>query len=125
MAKVMLVDDDQSMMSLLKTLLELDGHSVVTHANPANALEKLAIEKPQVVIMDIKLKGGDGLTLLRAIRQTRDKVQMPIIMASGLDAKEECLQAGANDFVLKPYSPPTLMEMVARAVVPQEQTQET
>lgn len=125
MAKVMLVDDDQSMMSLLKTLLELDGHSVITHANPVTVLEKLAVEKPQVVIMDIKLKGGDGLSLLRAIRQTQDKVQMPVIMASGLDAKEECLLAGANDFVLKPYSPPVLMEMVAKVVSPQEQTQET
>ena len=121
----MLVDDDQSMMSLLKTLLELDGHSVITHANPVTVLEKLAVEKPQVVIMDIKLKGGDGLSLLRAIRQTQDKVQMPVIMASGLDAKEECLLAGANDFVLKPYSPPVLMEMVAKVVSPQEQTQET
>lgn len=114
MTKVMIVDDNRTMVSLLRTLLELQGYEVLTALDRDTLLANLRSERPEVVLMDVFLSGLDGLDLLRQIRAAGDLAGLRVIMTSGMDLSESCLQAGANSFLLKPYSPDELFELVER-----------
>ncbi|MGH2521471.1 MAG: response regulator [Anaerolineales bacterium] len=106
--KVMVVDDDYTMNSLLKMLLEFDGYSVIVVAEGSLVLEKARQEKPDVILMDVHIGDADGLELLREIRSDPAIQSMPVVMASGLDVEDRCKAAGASAFVLKPYPPEQL-----------------
>ena len=110
MKKVMLIDDDLTMRSLLKTLLELDGYQVIAKGdNDENVLiESLREEKPKVLILDVFLHRANGMNLLHKIRQEKDTHDTIVLMTSGMDVKDQCLENGANGFLLKPYMPDEL-----------------
>ncbi len=114
MTKVMIVDDDRTMVSLLRTLFELQGYQVLTALDRDTLLASLRSERPAVVLMDVFLSGLDGLDLLRQVRAAPDLTEMRVIMTSGMDLSESCLRAGANAFLLKPYSPDQLFELIER-----------
>jgi CheY-like chemotaxis protein len=112
--KVMVVDDDRTMVGLLRTLLELDGYQVAQPADHTNLLESIAAEHPDLVLMDVFLKGHDGRDLVKALRRDPELARIGVIMCSGMDLSEQCLAAGANAFVLKPYDPAVLLESIRR-----------
>jgi DNA-binding response OmpR family regulator len=112
MAKLMIVDDDPTMVSLLATLLELDGFDVLPKTQAGDFKQELRDDKPDLVIMDVFLTNGDGIELLRQLRSTPEFKSLPVIMTSGMDVADQCLEAGANGFMLKPYSPPDLIDMI-------------
>ena len=111
-AKLMIVDDNPTMVSLLATLLELDGFEVFPTTQPGDLVQTLRKDQPDLVIMDVFLTDGDGIELLRKVRSTPEFERLPVIMISGMDVEEQCLEAGANGFMLKPYSPPDLIDMI-------------
>ena len=110
--KVMVVDDDRTMVTLLRTLLELDGYQVVQPKNAASVLESIAAERPDLVLMDVFLKGQDGIDLVRGLRKLPELAQTPVVMTSGMDVSEQSLAAGANSFMLKPYDPEVLLQTI-------------
>jgi CheY-like chemotaxis protein len=110
--KVMVVDDDRTMVTLLRTLLELDGYQVVQPKNAASVLESIAAERPDLVLMDVFLKGHDGIDLVRGLRKLPGLAQTPVVMTSGMDVSEQSLAAGANSFMLKPYDPDVLLQTI-------------
>jgi CheY-like chemotaxis protein len=112
MAKLMIVDDNHTMVSLLATLLELDGFEVFPTTQPGDLVQNLRDDQPDLVIMDVFLKNSDGIELLRKVRSTSEFKHLPVIMTSGMDVGDQCLEAGANGFILKPYSPPDLIDMI-------------
>jgi DNA-binding response OmpR family regulator len=112
MSKVLIVDDDHTMVSLLATLLELDGFEVIPLTEAGDLEENLHNDKPDLLIMDVFMTNGDGIELLRKVRSTSEFKRLPVIMTSGMDVEEQCLEAGANGFMLKPYSPPDLLSMI-------------
>ncbi len=114
MPKIMLVEDDHTMRSLLKTLLEMEGFEVTFGAGHAEALlEDLHNVKPQLVVMDVHLAGGvNGIDLLDSIRQDPDLQQTRIVMTSGMDYREASLNAGADGFLQKPYMVEDLLQLV-------------
>ncbi len=114
MAKVMLVDNDPTMVSLLKILLELDGHEVLMCSVPSQVLDVVARQTPDLVLMDVFLTGGDGLALLRQMRATEAMRSLPVVMTSGMELTLECETAGASGFLLKPYTPDQLTEILQR-----------
>ena len=106
MLKVLLADDDYTMVALLKTLLGMEGYQVATLLDkPGDILENIRSAKPDILLIDIFLGDRNGVDIVRQIRQTPDLNNIRIIMASGIDKTEECLAAGANEFLLKPYMP--------------------
>ena len=106
MLKVLLADDDYTMVALLKTLLNMEGYQVATLLDKTgDILENIRLAKPDILLIDIFLGDRNGLDIVRQIRQTPDLNNIRIIMASGIDKTEECLAAGANEFLLKPYMP--------------------
>src|SRR5258706_16441993 len=113
----MIVDDDRSMVKLLQTLLTLDGFTVVHEARSAEILNAIRTEKPDVVLMDKNLGGADGLVLLKEIRIDAEIKDVPVIIASGEDVAYQCKLAGANDFMLKTYSPDQLTEVLRKVII--------
>ncbi len=112
MAKVLLVDNDATTVSLLRILLELDGYAVTVCSAPGEVLGAVSRDSPDIVLMDVFLTGGNGLDLLRKMRATPGMERVPVIMTSGMELSQECTQAGADAFLLKPYPPEQLSQVI-------------
>jgi CheY-like chemotaxis protein len=113
MRKVLLADDDFTMVALLKTLLGMEGYQVATLLDKTgNIMENIRREKPDVLLIDIFLGTRNGMDIVRQIRETPDMKDLKIVMVSGIDKTEECMAAGANAFLLKPYMPEALFDLL-------------
>jgi CheY-like chemotaxis protein len=108
MARVLVVDDEPSLLFLNRLSLELAGHEVVEAANGAAALEHLERNEFDVVVTDLMMPVLDGVELLRRIRADARTHRMPVIVYTSVDQPD--LDA---DAVLKKPSPP---EALARAI---------
>jgi CheY-like chemotaxis protein len=106
----MLAEDDVTMVSLLKTLLRMEGYMVIALDADADVLEAVKSEKPDLLLLDVYLSHKQsGLEILDKLRRSEDTHSVRVVMTSGLDVKDECLRRGANDFLLKPYMPDDLI----------------
>ncbi|TAK14940.1 MAG: response regulator [Anaerolineae bacterium] len=112
MAKVMLIEDDPTMISLLRTLLEIEGFEVHHMDVFQNVPQAVGAVAPDVVLMDVNLKGANGLEILAALRATPGMKQPKVILSSGMDYRHEAMAKGANEFVLKPYMPDELIQKI-------------
>lgn len=112
MPKLMIVDDDETMVRLLTTLLQMDGFEVLRGRGGEGLTEQVRQVRPDLVLMDVFLSEADGLDLLRQLKAHPDLAEVPVIMSSGMDLTEKCLEAGANAFLLKPYTPEQLLQTI-------------
>lgn len=101
----MIVDDDRTTVTLLQTLLEMDGFDVTLCPRGGDVLPKARTERPDLVLMDYHLADMKGLDVLAALRADPDFASLPIVMTSGLDVSRECEAAGADRFLIKPFEP--------------------
>lgn len=114
MSKVLLAEDDRTMVTLLTTLLNMEGFDVVAldvHADVASAVSQ---ESPDALLMDVHLGGQNGMDIVQNIRKNPANAGVNIVMTSGLNMKEECLQRGANHFILKPFMPDDLLGLLKK-----------
>ncbi|HEY44368.1 MAG TPA: response regulator [Anaerolineae bacterium] len=116
MPKVFIIDDDQTMVYLLRTLLEMDGFEVAEVRDWDAILETVEVENPDLVLMDYFLPDLDGLELLTQLRADPNLAQVRIVMSSGMDVSDQCIAAGADAFLLKPYTPEQLVEVIKENV---------
>ena len=116
MPKILIVEDDQSMTRLLQTLLELDGYESIATPRPEAVLSTLRQSSPNLVVMDLHLGQVNTLDILRELKKNPEVKSTPVIIVSGLDAEEDCQRAGADAFMLKPYSPNRLLEIIKQLV---------
>jgi CheY-like chemotaxis protein len=112
MSKVLIVDDDRTMVSLLKILLEMDGYEVINISIGRQLLEKVRNENPDLILMDVFLADIDGKEILQQLRGSPDIANVRVIMTSGMDVADQCMDAGADAFLLKPYTPEQLMKVI-------------
>jgi len=115
-AKVLLAEDDVTMITLLQTLLKMEGFEVVTLDADDDVLEAVRREQPDVVLMDVHLSTQSGLDVLERLRKVEDTSQVRVVMSSGANVKEECLKRGANGFLPKPYMPDDLISILRKAI---------
>ncbi|WP_345975945.1 response regulator transcription factor [Sulfurimonas sp. HSL3-7] len=111
MTKVLLIEDDTEITTLLKSFLERYGMEVIAYENPLSAIDSFGIESYDIVLLDLTLPQLDGLEVCRQIRKKSD---IPIIISSArhdLADKVVALDYGADDYLPKPYEP---RELVAR-----------
>ena len=120
MPKILLAEDDPTMLSLLKTLLRLEGFDSTPLGDRDDVLDAIRREKPDVVLLDVNLPQGNGIDFLHRIRQDADLKNTVIVMSSGMPYEIECLAAGANAFLLKPYMPDTLINAIKLKLVNQK-----
>jgi CheY-like chemotaxis protein len=112
MAKVLLAEDDPTMVSLLKTLLKMEGFDVVALASDADVPDSILREKPDVLFMDVHIGQQNGMDIVESIRKNPETSSLHVVMTSGLNVKEECLSRGANHFLLKPFMPDDLISVL-------------
>jgi DNA-binding response OmpR family regulator len=114
MKKIMLIDDDPTMLMLLDTLLGLEGFQVVKWSGGDQIYQEFIAAQPDAVLLDVNLRGANGFDILHAIRSGRALTNTTVIMSSGMDYRYECLNAGANDFLPKPYMPDDLIRLLKK-----------
>jgi two-component system response regulator ChvI len=117
MATIALVDDDKNILASVAMLLEQEGYHVKSFSDPAAALTALSGSPPDLAILDIKMPRMDGLELLRRLRQA--VAELPVIFLTSKDEEIDelmGLNAGADDYIRKPFSQRLLLERV-RAVL--------
>jgi DNA-binding response OmpR family regulator len=114
MAKILLVEDDHMMISLLTTLLKIEGYDVLPLEDDSEESILCAIcsQAPDLVLMDVNLRHTNGLDVLRWVRQQEGCQGVRILMSSGMDYNKECIEAGADSFILKPYMPDDLIQQM-------------
>ena len=101
---ILAVDDEETMLKLLRVNLSLDGYDVVTASNGVSALELLEEYRPDLIILDIMMSGLDGFQVLDLIRK---RSSIPVIMLTAkyeMTSVQRALFAGADDYVVKPFS---------------------
>ena len=119
MQKVMLIEDDKTMLTLLGTLLKMEGYQIIpltTEQTVDDLISTLRNEMPDVALVDVHLQHTSGIDLLVRVRQEPDLTSIRILMSSGLDMSAECKKAGADDFILKPYMPDELIQRICRVL---------
>ena len=104
--KVLVVDDDPAMRDVLERILEIENLTVYTAADGKDALQKTLSLKPDLILLDINMPNLDGLTLCKAIRSSKDTQNIAVIIVTGHTTRgrvEECMEAGADDYLAKPF----------------------
>ena len=115
MTKVLLAEDDHTMSALLKTLLTIEGFEAITLLDkPGDIIENIRRERPDAVLLDVNLGEQDGIAIVRQMRLVPELKSVRVIMSSGMAKADECLEAGADDFLLKPYMPDDLIRRLRR-----------
>jgi CheY-like chemotaxis protein len=111
---VLLGEDDESIASVVTVILKENGHKVI-HAADEKTLLSLLPKKPQLILLDISLAGGDGAALAKKLKHDPLYAEIPIVIVSANNETESIAeQAGANDFLLKPFDLDQLLDMVKR-----------
>ncbi len=106
--KVLVVDDDPAQRKLCAAHLERDGYEVVHAGSGPEALERVAVDCPDVIILDVLMPGMDGLECVKRLRELPAGRHVPVIMASAADHEQDVLaglEAGADEYVTKPMNP--------------------
>jgi CheY-like chemotaxis protein len=116
----MLVEDDPTMVTLLTTLMRFEGYEAATLKDDEGLdliMDDIRQEMPDVILLDVHLRRINGLDLLSAIRQDDQTRRIGVLMASGMDVSQRCMDLGANAFILKPYMPEDLLKKIRQVIV--------
>ena len=108
--KLLIIDDDPITCQLLALQLEMEGYASTTLCDPEQVLDVIAEESPNLLLVDYHLGTHDGLYVVHTIRNHEEYRYLTVVVMSALDHQQECESAGADGFVLKPFS---LQELVA------------
>ncbi len=116
MAKILIADDDKVMRDLLITLLDLEGDVGLPVSKPEEVIPLVREEEPDLILIDVHLSGGDSFSTVRELKADSALREIPVLMASGMDVEPECLKAGADGFIMKPFRPAELLERIKSAI---------
>jgi DNA-binding response OmpR family regulator len=114
--KILLAEDDSTMVSLLTTLLKMEGFNVVALQSDADVPAAVRAENPDVLLLDVHLSHQSGLDILGAIRNSEDIANACVVMSSGSNVRDECMSRGANGFLMKPYMPDELITILKKTM---------
>ena len=102
--KILIVDDEESILGLISDFLKQEGYDVETTSDPLKALKIIEEGEIKIALTDIKMPVMDGVELLENIKRINGLVQVIIMTGYGsLENTVKCLEKGANDYLLKPF----------------------
>lgn len=96
------------MVGLLTTLLKMEGYQVTVLGADVDVVDEVLKTKPDILLMDVHLLRVNGIEELTKLRGTPGGDAVRVLMTSGLDFKDQCLERGANGFIQKPFMPEEL-----------------
>jgi DNA-binding response OmpR family regulator len=113
--RIMMVDDDPDVLNLYNLIFESNGYSVLKALDGFDALGQLDEVTPDLFILDVMMPHMDGIELCRELRARPETARTPVIILSAWNEKERverAFEAGADDYVSKPFPPSSLLEKV-------------
>ncbi len=119
MASVLVVDDDRKVLEQMNEILSSAGHQVAFTPRPDFVLPRLQNDDFDIILLDVNMPGENGKDLLIRIKSCEQYENLPVIMVTGEDDANllaECFEAGATDFVEKPFHPQALLSRINAAV---------
>jgi two-component system response regulator MprA len=105
--KILIVDDEVAIVDRLSHLLRASGWDVVTATSGQEALEKVILDKPAAIVLDMIMPEMDGFQVARSLKSHLDYRSIPILAATSLFSRadrDRCLAAGCDDYVAKPFT---------------------
>jgi pilus assembly protein CpaE len=126
---IYVVDDNEINLKMVSTALRRAGYDVVTASSAAGALSDIGTVRPSLAILDVMMPDIDGYELCRQLRSRPDTARLPIIILTALteiDERLKAFEAGADDFIAKPFNPQELqarVKVLLRRFSPQETPQ--
>jgi len=114
--RVLVVDDEPAILRALTSALTARGYQVSQAVDGQSAIDSVAVDPPDAVVLDLRLPDIDGVEVCRRVR-TWSGVPIIVLSADGLDERKvQALDEGANDYVTKPYSTPELLARLRAAI---------
>lgn len=113
--RILVVDDEIYIVHILEFTLTMEGYEVLTAADGEEAMRRLEQDRPDLVVLDIMMPKLDGYEVLRRIRADEEFRQVPVILLSAKGRpidRETGLEIGADDYIVKPFSPRRLLEKI-------------
>jgi nitrogen regulation protein NR(I) len=117
MSKILIVDDEANVLVAFEKMLSVAGHTVLLSRSGERALELVGREHPDAVVLDVRMPGLNGLDALSAFKSEHPR--LPIIVMTGQGTMETAIEAtkrGAFDYLLKPFDPGEMLQLIERAV---------
>jgi DNA-binding response OmpR family regulator len=115
--KVLVVDDEEDVAKALKIRLKANGYDVVFALDSIQAFMMADEERPDLIILDIMIPGENGLIVAERLKRSTATHHIPIIFLTGIPGGEErAYQLGASGYVMKPYHPEKLLEIIHNAL---------
>ncbi len=124
--RILAVDDDAIVLTRISSILRND-YDLVTVNSGMRALRYLGMEKPDLILLDIRMAQQDGIETLREIRKMEEHKDIPVIMLTGVETKDfvvESAKLGICDYLLKPFSSKELLKRVRRVLEQDEREDE-
>lgn len=115
---ILLVEDDPTDMKLLSAVLTSSGHRVLEKGSAEQAVEQIKTRQPEVILLDLKLPGMDGLELARRLKEDPDTRHIPIVAITAARekfSKEDALAAGCDAYIVKPVDTRKLNDQIVSA----------
>ena len=119
MSKVLLVEDNPDIRSLLLVQIKLMGFTPITASTGKEALEAATCEKPDLILMDFLMPGMDGWEATRMLRLNPETKDIPILATTALSRPadlQSCIEAGCNDYIVKPFPVDELLNKIKALV---------
>ena len=118
--QILVIDDDPDIGIMIKMILEYSGYSVLVSDRADQADELISSNHVDLLIMDMLLSGINGTDICRRLKQKNSTTHLlPIMMISAHpNAKETCLEAGADDFIAKPFDMDDILSKISKLVAP-------
>jgi len=123
---ILLVEDEQDLLELLRYNLAREGYDVSTAASGETALAAVGSNRPSLILLDLMLPGIDGLEVCRMLKSREHTAQIPIIMLTAKGEESDIvlgLEMGADDYVTKPFSPRVLLARIEAVLRRDDQSQ--
>ena len=124
--RILAVDDDIIVLTRISSILRND-YDLVTVNSGMRALKYLELEKPDLILLDVRMMQQDGIETLRKIRNMEECKDIPVIMLTGVESREivvESAKLGVCDYLLKPFSSVELLKRVSRVFGQEERDDE-
>lgn len=111
---ILIVDDNKDLLTMLTAMLKTRGYSISVSETAEGIVALIKEIRPDIVLMDMLLSGADGREICRAIKADKEIASIPLMMLSAYpQAITDCLQAGADEFIEKPFDMKILLDKLS------------